>query len=181
MSNVDVYQWVSGFNCAVDAATVQAEIDRLTAKHGGFQNNMLVEAARKKGHPLHELFVWDNSRAAESYRLGQAAQLVRSVRVVVRSKGTEVLARQNVRVAVRQADSDDKCTTVKPISQVVRNKQEYLQERNRILASLRRTERLLEALEILASKARAQKADKAPLIQARDHVKAAVDALAPVE
>jgi len=43
----------------------------------------VVDAARPKKAPLHPAFEWDNSVAAEQYRVHQARNLIRSVRIVV--------------------------------------------------------------------------------------------------
>lgn len=41
----------------------------------------VVEAARVKSNPLHTYFEWDNSIAAERYRLDQARDLIVSVQI----------------------------------------------------------------------------------------------------
>lgn len=41
----------------------------------------VLEAATPKGHPLHDRFEWDNRIAGHQYRLAQAAQLLRVVRL----------------------------------------------------------------------------------------------------
>ena len=41
----------------------------------------VVDAARKKTHPLHAHFEWNDALAAEAYRLDQARNLIRIVRV----------------------------------------------------------------------------------------------------
>ena len=43
----------------------------------------VVEAARDANHPLHPFFEWDDSEAAEAFRVIQATGLIRSVRVKV--------------------------------------------------------------------------------------------------
>lgn len=42
----------------------------------------VVEAARDVRNPLHKHFEWDDAVAAQSYRLGQARMLIRSVALV---------------------------------------------------------------------------------------------------
>lgn len=49
--------------------------------HGKLTPNLVVEAARNPTHPLHSRFEWDNTTAAEKYRLEQARGLIRLVRV----------------------------------------------------------------------------------------------------
>lgn len=44
---------------------------------GKLTPRVVVEAARDPEHPLHNRFEWDNTVAAEKYRLGQARDLIR--------------------------------------------------------------------------------------------------------
>ena len=52
------------------------------ANGGTLTPQAVVEAARDNASPLHECFTWDDSEAAEQYRLWEARQLIR-VRVVL--------------------------------------------------------------------------------------------------
>lgn len=53
------------------------ELKRLAAINGGvLQPRAVVEAARDAVSPLHRFFTWDDSEAAEKYRLQQARQLL---------------------------------------------------------------------------------------------------------
>lgn len=54
----------------------------LYTQHGKLTAPMVVGAARNKAHPLHTAFEWNNSKAAEEYRLIQARHLIREVRFV---------------------------------------------------------------------------------------------------
>lgn len=56
---------------------IVAELKRIAAEHHGkLMPSDVVEAARPKSSPLHSKFEWDNSEAAEKYRLWQARQLI---------------------------------------------------------------------------------------------------------
>lgn len=43
---------------------------------------LVVDAARAEDHPLHGRFTWDDAVAGERFRLMQAADMIRSVRVI---------------------------------------------------------------------------------------------------
>ena len=62
-------------------ATNQAIVDellRLTREHGGeLRPQVVVDAAREESSPLHAMFDWDDSTAAEKYRLWQARTIIR--------------------------------------------------------------------------------------------------------
>lgn len=57
-----------------------AEITQASA--GRLTPNLVVDAARSNNHPLHQHFEWDDSVAAEQFRLDQARNIIRVVRVV---------------------------------------------------------------------------------------------------
>ncbi|SDD61387.1 hypothetical protein SAMN04488581_2666 [Mycolicibacterium neoaurum] len=50
-------------------------------KHGELTPQIVVEEARPDTAPLHNRFEWDDEVAGEKYRLVQAAELIRSVRI----------------------------------------------------------------------------------------------------
>lgn len=59
--------------------------DQLTyiyRSHGELTPEILVDEARPSDHPLHTRFEWDDSVAAERFRHSQAADIIRSVRVI---------------------------------------------------------------------------------------------------
>ena len=56
--------------------------------HGKLTPLIVLDEARPEDHELHDEFEWDDEVAGEKYRLGQARELIRSVRVTYR-EGTE--------------------------------------------------------------------------------------------
>jgi hypothetical protein len=57
-----------------------AELQRIAGTHGGMLHAAdVVDAARNPQSILHTRFQWDDSKAAEQYRLFQARQLIRVV------------------------------------------------------------------------------------------------------
>lgn len=81
--------------------TAAEAIKNLASKHDGeITPEIVVEEARKKRSPLHSFFVWDDSEAAEKYRLVQAQYLIRRIKVnyeVSECKSIRVRAYVNVR------------------------------------------------------------------------------------
>lgn len=60
------------------SAAVVAELRRIAADNDGIlQPCAVVDAARPADSILHDRFEWDDSEAAEQYRLWQARQLIR--------------------------------------------------------------------------------------------------------
>jgi hypothetical protein len=95
-------------------------LDHLTAihdEHGSLTPVLVVDVARDPAHPLHARFEWDDSIAGEKWRLEQAGQLLRVVklpddphrphdlRAFVAVKGTE--SRTSEYVPTEQAMGDE--------------------------------------------------------------------------
>lgn len=62
--------------------TVVDRLAKLAKANGGILTpNAVVDDAKNPSSPLHDQFEWDNDVAAEKYRLEQARELIRKVRV----------------------------------------------------------------------------------------------------
>lgn len=63
--------------------TIGEALGKIAAEcEGELAPRAVVEAARKPRHPLHQHFEWDDTIAAEQYRIDQARNLIRVVRVI---------------------------------------------------------------------------------------------------
>ena len=68
----------------VDKTIVEAELRRIRDEHdGNLAPDDVVEEAKARKHPLHNLFEWDDTVAGHQFRLSQARALIRSVRFEV--------------------------------------------------------------------------------------------------
>lgn len=67
-------------------ATIEKELRALHSRDGVLTCEAVLDAARPKNSPLHDYFTWDNSRAAERYRLIEAGRLIATVRIEYRRK-----------------------------------------------------------------------------------------------
>lgn len=77
-----------------DAAVIGPELQELAAS-GQTNANSIVEVARSSNSPLHRYFEWDDKKAAHQYRLGQADDIVLSIRVRLES-GDDQPANQKI-------------------------------------------------------------------------------------
>lgn len=62
-------------------------LKELHEKKGILHPKDVVEEARKESSPLHSQFEWDDTEAAEKYRVWQARELITTVYVKVESNG----------------------------------------------------------------------------------------------
>lgn len=85
------YSYRRGFNFKVPAQVVGDTIEELS-KHGAVTSQALLEVSRPEDAPTHNLFEWDDSVAAERYRLQQATVAINSIEITIvdESNGTAV-------------------------------------------------------------------------------------------
>jgi hypothetical protein len=61
-----------------------AELKRIAKENGGLlKPEIVVREARPRSSPLHSRFTWNDTKAAQEYRLWQARQLIRVVVEVI--------------------------------------------------------------------------------------------------
>ena len=80
------YIWADHTQVAVDPNVAGRQLEKLAAK-GEVTATTVLRAARRPSSPLHPAFEWDDQRAGELYRLGQARYIVRSIRVIEEDGG----------------------------------------------------------------------------------------------
>lgn len=55
------------------------ELDRIRTDRGDLTPRAVVDESRPEDAPLHPAFEWDDAKAADEYRLGQARSIIRAV------------------------------------------------------------------------------------------------------
>lgn len=94
-----------------------AEVKALEDRKGRLTPAQVVEAAKNKQSALHRCFQWDDTKAAASYRLQQAGEVIRQVRLVIVVEEREVSVSNYVRDPNRPASVQGSIniTKVKPV------------------------------------------------------------------
>lgn len=64
-------------------AALRQELQEIYDQHNKLTPALVVDVARDPSHPLHGRFEWDDETAGEKFRLHQARQLIRSVKIRV--------------------------------------------------------------------------------------------------
>lgn len=82
------YEYV-GRKFNVSADIVGAEMERIEKEHGSVTRENLLDAGRPEDSALHPLFEWDDSKAAELYRLRQASDVITHIHVMVEESQKE--------------------------------------------------------------------------------------------
>lgn len=66
----------------IDPQVAGEQLDLIYTKHNELTAPLVVDAARPEDAPLHPVFEWDDSIAAERHREHQARNLIRSVQII---------------------------------------------------------------------------------------------------
>jgi hypothetical protein len=85
----------------------KARIDEILRikNEAGLTANAILGAAKKKNNVLHDLFDWDNTEAAEKWRLHQARMLINEVKIIINTK--EYYAFENLSISVEESETDN--------------------------------------------------------------------------
>ena len=81
------YTYRQGFSFKVPAQVVGDTLEKL-AENGTVTSKALLDASRPEDAPTHKLFEWDDSVAAERYRLQQATTTINSIEVQIVNEKT---------------------------------------------------------------------------------------------
>lgn len=106
MAKVKTVKWKRGFRNKIKAEIAYDELEKIKEKNGGVLTaGIVLFAAQKVRSPLHKQFEWDDTAAAEEYRLTQARSMLRSVEVVY--KEAPSVAPQRHYIPVTQQETQD--------------------------------------------------------------------------
>lgn len=95
------------------------ELQKIYDESGSLTPTVVLDRASDPGHPLHRKFDWDDSVAAQRWRLSQAAHLIRSVKVNVETSPSQMIY---VRAFVAKTDigvAEDEVGEYLPVETVV--------------------------------------------------------------
>jgi hypothetical protein len=118
-----------------------AELLSIYEKHGTVNPEIVLAEATPVDHPLHDRFEWDDSIAGHKYRLNQARELIRSVKVQPADDSTASL---RAFVSVRAPSEPSNYVPVETVDNPVTQAIVLRQMRREIEALRRRYEHLAE-------------------------------------
>lgn len=120
----------------VDADAVAARLLELSKQNEGLTAELVLAEAADVSSPLHDVFEWDDTEAATQWRLHQARNLIRSIRVI--PSEVQVSAPRVIFVKTE--------TVYLPTSQVVKSETLYQQAMNLLVQRIDQAERAAEEL-----------------------------------
>lgn len=128
---------------------VQDELQRIADEHGGRLTADLVLAhAQDSSNPLHAAFEWDDAKAAHRHRQQRARELIRSVRVSIRTERHIISCVGYVRDPMSDNGVQGYIAVPTLLSDAELSRVAVLEEFQRAAAHLRRARNLAAALEV---------------------------------
>ena len=79
------YKW-NGPNRPVSAEKVALHLQKLEEEKGSVTREDFLDSARPEDSEMHKLFEWDDSIAAEKYRLEQSNKIIHSIKITVKEQ-----------------------------------------------------------------------------------------------
>lgn len=120
-----------------------ARLAELEIKGGGnLTHEMVLADAQDPSSPLHDYFEWDDTKAAQAWRIEQARLLVRSVRVVINTERQVITTIGYVRNPDLPGDEPGYVSTARILNDKDRAREVLLLEFERVTAALRRAREL---------------------------------------
>jgi hypothetical protein len=88
MSTLKNYAWkIPSFAKNIDIDLAMEEMERIESLYGSLTPQNILDASRPQNALFHALFEWDDTIAAEHYRLQQARTILNNIEVTVVSDG----------------------------------------------------------------------------------------------
>lgn len=75
------YSWRGGFAYKVPASIVGTALESIEARDGSVTSQSFLEYSRPEESETHSMFEWDDTIAAEKYRLRQAGAIINQLEV----------------------------------------------------------------------------------------------------
>ena len=147
------YKW-GAIEMPVPAQTAGEFVEKLEARDGYVTAQTLLDDSRAEDAPLHNCFEWDDSKAAEKYRLRQARNIIANLVVIspepaVNSRGFVTVAANRSPgrfVGIKRAMTDEGMR-----AQVLRNALDELQNFRRKYANLQELAELFAVIDKLVA------------------------------
>jgi hypothetical protein len=122
-------------------------LDAIRERHGKLTPRLVVDEARNPKHPLHHRFLWDDKKAADKFRLIQAAQIIRSVHVTVVDEPDQPVQKVRAYLPVAGEDSDDPESSYEPVESIAHSPRALALVRAQMQREWRQLRRKYEAHE----------------------------------
>jgi hypothetical protein len=126
-----VYQWKTPGLYKISPDVAAAELEECRNPDGVITPSDVVERAKSHDSPLHEIFEWNNTKAANKWRESQARTMIANIMTVMEINEGEEKRTVTVRAYPHINGDGEEGRGYKPLKVVLENSQdkEYLLQR----------------------------------------------------
>lgn len=100
---VSKYSWRSGYSYKTSADVVGKALTEIEQRDGAVTSRAFLEYSRPEESETHDMFEWDDSIAAEKYRLAQSGRIINQLQVEVVYVGDRTPRKIDVEVTRTEA------------------------------------------------------------------------------
>ena len=118
-------------------------------KRGRLTPEMVLADAKNPKSPLHELYNWDVRQAAEQYWIERSREIIRTIKVIVKTETTTISYPKYVRDPDMKTDEQGYISIDTLVTDKRASKRVILMETERILSCLDRARSVAEALNLM--------------------------------
>lgn len=109
------YCWIRQPKNAPSAEIAGKYIEDIKKRRKGLTPQLLVLEASDKKSPLHKCFTWNNSKAAELYRIEEARYILRNIEIIVIKPKVKTV---KYRAFIAPSDCGSQNTSYKTIGEI---------------------------------------------------------------
>lgn len=132
----------------MDRSVIAAELQRIAGRAGKLTPQNVVDEARNPHSPLHNCFEWDDEAAGNAWRLEQAREIIRSVRVEITTESRTISTVYYVRDPEKASDEQGYVSLPKLRRRPDIAREALVAEFARASAAMKRARDLADALEM---------------------------------
>lgn len=74
-----IYDWTPGSRYPIGAQIAAERLNQIKRDRGVLTPRTVLDDARNGNSPLHKCFEWDDAKAADAYRMGEARSLIGAI------------------------------------------------------------------------------------------------------
>ena len=100
---VSKYSWRSGYSYKTSADVVGKALTEIEQRDGAVTSRAFLEYSRPEESETHDMFEWDDSIAAEKYRLAQSGRIINQLQVEVVYVGDRIPREIDIEVTRTEA------------------------------------------------------------------------------
>lgn len=76
------YQWKDGFGYKVKASVVGEVVEKIEERDGNITKEAFLDESRPEESPTHSMFEWNDTIAAEKYRLEESRHIINALQII---------------------------------------------------------------------------------------------------